>query len=138
MRPWSREALKHAAPLALPPISVRRGRGPLAAQVAAGLRKAIAEGALACGSRLPSSRVLARRLRVSRNTVLAAYELLEWEGLIVGRVGSGTRVSSPAGDLLRLPRAVASGHVLRLRESGFPFDCRVIVDPDGHPLYFHR
>jgi len=94
-------------------------------------------GALPAGSRLPSSRFLARTLGVSRNTVLAAYELLDSEGLIVGRVGSGTRVSEGAAGMLRLLGGVPPSRILRLRETGFPLHPRTLRDPDGHPLYFH-
>lgn len=44
------------------------------------------------GTRLPSSRDLARALGVTRNTVIAALEDLMAEGLLVSRQGSGTFV----------------------------------------------
>src|SRR5207253_5600380 len=49
------------------------------------------------GAKLPSSRWLAARLRVSRNTVLRAYEALLLDGLLVAKVGSGTHVTSRHG-----------------------------------------
>jgi len=67
---------------------------PLGAQVRDRLREAIVFGRLPRGLRLPASRDLARRLGVSRNTVLFAYEELAAEELLAGRVGSGTRVQS--------------------------------------------
>lgn len=66
---------------------------PLSRQVYNGLRDAILRGDLAPGTRLPSSRRLAAYLAVSRTTVLAAYERLVAEQLVVGAVGSGSRVS---------------------------------------------
>jgi GntR family transcriptional regulator/MocR family aminotransferase len=62
-------------------------------QVYAGLREAILDGKLKPDDVLPSSRELARELGISRNTALAAYELLLAEGYIVGRGGAGTYVA---------------------------------------------
>jgi GntR family transcriptional regulator/MocR family aminotransferase len=56
------------------------------------LRKAIAEGRLAAGRRLPGSRVLADDLGISRATVLTAYDRLKAEGWVDGRTGGGTCV----------------------------------------------
>jgi GntR family transcriptional regulator/MocR family aminotransferase len=54
---------------------------PLYRQVYEGLREAILDGRLGPGARLPSTRVLAADLGVSRNTVLLAFEQLRSEGL---------------------------------------------------------
>ncbi|MDE2456674.1 MAG: winged helix-turn-helix transcriptional regulator, partial [Burkholderiales bacterium] len=54
----------------------------------------MAEGRLAAGSRLPSTRELALQLGLSRNTVLAAYELLRAERLIEARTGRGSFVAA--------------------------------------------
>ena len=53
---------------------------------------AIARGDLPSGSRLPPERELARRLRISRTTVVSAYRELESRGLLRGFVGRGTFV----------------------------------------------
>lgn len=55
-------------------------RGSRLASLHAALREAIAGGRLAPGLRLPSSRELAAQVGVSRNTAVAAYELLASEG----------------------------------------------------------
>jgi GntR family transcriptional regulator/MocR family aminotransferase len=57
------------------------------------LRAAIVDGRLQPGLRLLPTRLLARRLGISRNTVLAAYEILLSEGYVVTRIGSGTYVA---------------------------------------------
>lgn len=75
------------------------GRGPLHAQLTRALKAVVAGGAVQ-GTRLPPTRLLARELGVSRNTVLAAYEQLRAEGFVDGRVGSGSYVSAP----VRTPR----------------------------------
>ena len=68
---------------------------PLYQQIMETLRREIADGTLPAGSRLPSSRQLARDLRVSRITVVTAYAELEAEGVIESRAGSGTFVLPP-------------------------------------------
>ncbi len=61
------------------------------------LRTAIADGSLQPGASLPSTRVLARDLGVSRGVVTEAYQRLTDAGLIGGRPGAGTRVLVRAG-----------------------------------------
>lgn len=65
---------------------------PLCAQIIQRLRGDITAGVLPRGTRLPSTRQLARDLRVSRITVTNAYAELEADGLIETRAGSGTFV----------------------------------------------
>jgi GntR family transcriptional regulator/MocR family aminotransferase len=61
-------------------------------------RKAILDGLLRPGQRVPSTRALAIELGVSRLPVLTAYEQLLHEGYLEGRVGSGTYVCAAAPD----------------------------------------
>jgi GntR family transcriptional regulator/MocR family aminotransferase len=74
----------------------RADGGPLTAQVVAQLREALADGRLATGERLPSTRALAGLLGVSRTVVTGAYAQLFAEGWIEGRHGSGTYVAGGA------------------------------------------
>ena len=71
------------------------------------LHAAILDGRLRPGVRLPATRALAQRLSVSRNTMLAAYDLLLSEGYLVARPGAGTYVADtlPASRRGRAPRA---------------------------------
>jgi GntR family transcriptional regulator len=62
-------------------------------QVAAELRRAIAEGEARPGERLPPARDLAAVLGVHTNTVLRALRLLREEGLIELRRGRGATVT---------------------------------------------
>ena len=76
---------------------------PLRAQLERELREALRLGRLSAGERLPSSRALARELRVSRGLVQECYAQLWAEGYLVTRSGSGTRVA--AGAVLELSAA---------------------------------
>jgi GntR family transcriptional regulator/MocR family aminotransferase len=72
----------------------RAGADPLHRQLANGLRDAIRTGRLAPHTRLPSTRVLAADLGVSRRLVVDAYSQLAAEGFLLSRHGSGTRVAT--------------------------------------------
>lgn len=56
------------------------------------IRLAVIEGRLAPGTRLPSSRSIARHYQMARGTVVAAFDHLAAEGYVEGNVGSGTFV----------------------------------------------
>ncbi|MBV9881099.1 MAG: PLP-dependent aminotransferase family protein [Gemmatirosa sp.] len=82
-------------------------------QIYAAFRVAILRGTLRRGDRLPSTRVLARDLGVSRTTVLGAFARLLAEGYVVGKAGGGTRVATtlprqPHGDPAPPPAAPPS------------------------------
>jgi len=59
----------------------------------AALRAEILEGRLRPGARLPATRDLAGQYRLSRGTIVNAFEQLKSEGYVEGSVGSGTYVS---------------------------------------------
>ncbi|WP_020541305.1 PLP-dependent aminotransferase family protein [Nonomuraea coxensis] len=76
------------------PVSLSREAAvPLTAQLAGWLRRAMLDGTLPPGERLPSSRALAAQLKVSRTVVTEAYQQLYAEGWLEGRHGSGTFVA---------------------------------------------
>src|SRR5512145_2034430 len=72
---------------------LRQTNQPLYLQVAEQLRQQIENGELAPNTRLPASRILAKKLGVNRITIVNAYAELEAEGLVTSRVGSGTFVA---------------------------------------------
>ncbi|HUJ61935.1 MAG TPA: PLP-dependent aminotransferase family protein [Kofleriaceae bacterium] len=95
----------------------RRLARPLHRQLYDGYREAILDGRLRPGQRLPSTRSLARDLRISRMPVVLAFEQLVAEGYVESRVGAGSYVSAlhagsappaaapPRPGRRRLPRA---------------------------------
>src|ERR671929_813820 len=73
---------------------INRGeRTTLHEQVAAEIRRAIADGEARPGERLPPAKDLAAVLGVNRNTVLRALRQLRDEGLLDFRRGRGVSVS---------------------------------------------
>jgi len=69
---------------------------PLHEQVAAEIRRAIADGEAGPGDRIPQARDLAAVLAVNPNTVLRALHILRDEGLIEMGRGRAIRVSGDA------------------------------------------
>ena len=93
------------------------------------LRGQILKGQLCAGERLLPSRVLARQLEVSRNTVLVALERLAAEGYIDTRGGSGCYVN--ANLQLQMEPTPASALVPRV---GFvPYRADIIDFRSGLP-----
>jgi len=72
------------------------GAGPIYLQIGHNVRRFVARGELAPGSRLPSARSLAETLEVNPNTVIHAYQDLERSGVIETRRGRGTFVCAQA------------------------------------------
>src|ERR1700730_5250472 len=67
---------------------------PIGVQLAWALRARIHDGSFDPGQRLPGMRELAEATGVNTNTVRAAYQRLDQEGLIDTLQGSGTFVAS--------------------------------------------
>jgi DNA-binding transcriptional MocR family regulator len=67
----------------------RQSSRPVYRQIYDHLRRLIQSGALQAGDRLPSIRALADELQVNKLTVIEAYNLLEADGVIHARPGSG-------------------------------------------------
>jgi len=83
-----------------------RLREGLQQQIYRSIRRAILDGVVGPGTRLPSSRALAGDLGVSRTTTLLAVQQLQAEGYLTARRGSGTSVADELPDDL-VPRGGA-------------------------------
>ena len=115
-----REGQSTFAEASLASISLDRAdREPLHRQLALELKRLILSQAIAPGARLPSSRLYAEELGVSRATVVAAVDELVAEGYAEGRHGSGVFVAPDLPD-----------HVLRAAENAAPLTHTALPRPD--------
>jgi len=118
----------------------------------AALRDAVLGGVLGVGLRMPSTRTLALRWRLSRGTMEAVYDRLCSEGYLSRQQGAGTFVSATIPDSYLMARAIApsfAGPVARRQNGashyggrqqgencvrvGTPFVAR-LPDPELFPL----
>ncbi|MBG1244046.1 PLP-dependent aminotransferase family protein [Nostoc sp. NZL] len=72
----------------------RQSRKPIYLQIRDRISRLIKSGALKSGDRLPSIRSLAESLQVNKLTIIEAYNVLEADGIVSARQGSGYFVSS--------------------------------------------
>lgn len=114
----------------LPLTLDRNGPGPLAAQLADQLRRAILSGVLRPDHTLPATRRMASELGISRGVVVRAFEQLAGEGFLESHGAGGTRVSvrpdvqHPALKERPVAHLQDSGPIIDLtpgRPSGAPF-----------------
>jgi DNA-binding GntR family transcriptional regulator len=118
---------------AVPQIELHRAAGQsLASQIQRQIEVAIRSGTIAHGVKLPSTRMFAKLLHVSRGTVTAAYESLFSEGLVQVQPRSGIHVNG-----VRPPASILSELRQAVRSAQFPFRTQPIRDPDGTILYLN-
>lgn len=85
-------------PVSRPLLSLDVDSGiPVFAQIRDQVTRAVAEGRLTPGSRLPTTRALAAQLGVAVNTVAKAYRELEREAVVEGRGRQGTFIVDQDG-----------------------------------------
>ena len=102
--------MKRVSASFLPLIALDSSRKiPMYRQLYDWFRRAILSGQLRPGQRVPSTRNLAVELRVSRISILGAYEQLRAEGYLEGFVGAGTCVARSIPDEALRPAIVKTG-----------------------------
>ena len=101
------------------------------------LRSAILNAELPAGTRLPSSRILASELGVSRNTVVLAFEQLQAEGFITSGIGKGTFISTQFNQSHLVKRKSKSDKKPRTSKRGQAMlDAYTSEAPSGKPPPF--
>src|SRR5271170_171903 len=90
------------------------------------VRQALRLGLLRAGDQLPTVKDVAGALAINPNTVLKAYRLLEYEGLVAAKPGVGTFVTKTVSDASvvthqRLSLEL-SGWIGRAQEAGLDFE----------------
>jgi GntR family transcriptional regulator len=73
-----------------------RSGTPAYMQLVQQVRRAVVQGVLVRGDRLPTAREVVNALTINPNTVLKAYSELEHEGIALSRPGLGTFVADTA------------------------------------------
>jgi GntR family transcriptional regulator / MocR family aminotransferase len=105
-----KKASKGRVPFVAPLITIdRRETLTLQDQIRQRIVERVAVGSLAPAQKLPSTRTLARQLKVSRNTVAAAYQRLVADGHLEARPRSGIYVSGAHYAALRRETQRAAG-----------------------------
>ena len=68
---------------------------PIYVQIVEQVSETIAKGQIVAGDKLPAVRKLAAELIINPNTAARAYTILEQNGLVTTKTGSGTFVADP-------------------------------------------
>ena len=124
--------MRRSAKVFVPSVTLdKMSEVPLSRQIYGQIARSIRGGNIPGGARLPSSRMMARLLGVSRNTVLAAFDDLAADDLLRGEKGAGMRVRNGA------PPAEVTWFGLKqvIRAAGYPARVVELTDPDGNPIY---
>ncbi len=106
---------------------------PLYQQIYEYIRKEIADGKISCGEKLPSTRLLAKHLLLSRSTVEIAYEQLFAEGYIEARDRRGYYASD-------ISKLYLEGAGQKERKSRIPVrteekeNYKVVFSPEGSEM----
>ena len=117
-----------------------KGPGPMYEQIYRFIKEEIRQGNLTAGSRLPSTRVLAENLKVSRSTTQMAYEQLLSEGYIDSEPCRGYYVAQ-IEELVEVKEAPAGRFVPEQEEKGNGIDVDFSprgIDLDRFPFQIWR
>ena len=98
-------------------------------QIQEKLVSAILSGTLAPGSPLPSTRMLAKQLNVSRNTVTLAYQALEFDGYLASRERSGFFVTEDVEPMAGCAKSQNS----QVKQESTSLKQSMVVQPSSQP-----
>jgi GntR family transcriptional regulator len=114
---------------------------PIYVQIIDQVKLQVASGRLRTGDRIPTVRELASGLSINPNTVAKAYRDLEREGVLEGRPGQGSFISSRSPGLSHQRKAqivsksmetpLVQAYHLMLKEQ----DVRIIFDKKVNEIY---
>ena len=90
---------------------------PLYLQIIRHIKRGVVAGTVHDGDELPSRRMLSALLGVNPNTVQKAYRMLEEEGLVRSRAGSGSCVALDAEATARIRAELTKQEARRFAES---------------------
>ena len=123
----------------LPMLAVDRTLArPLHRQIYEAFRAAILHGRLRPGQRIPSTRVLAVEVGVSRFPVLNAYAQLLAEGYLESRVGAGTVVSESLPEQLTATAPVdTKAHAIKSKPRRIASRCARLTRRESLPWTVH-
>jgi GntR family transcriptional regulator len=95
---------------------------PLCEQIVDQIRHAVARGEIALGTKLPSVREMAQKLKINPSTVVRAYLELEHEGLCEKRRGQGTFITTSEGKVadlkFKLAQEAITNFIQMMRQLG--------------------
>jgi GntR family transcriptional regulator / MocR family aminotransferase len=126
--------MQRVASAILPIIALdRKALEPLHRQIYDAYRTGIVDRRLRPGQRVPSTRMLAAELGISRMPVLNAYAQLLAEGYFESRVGAGTLICSSLPDQLSSREARGAG-LAKVLSGPRPVSLRSSILPHGEPV----
>lgn len=100
-----------ASAAALPQIAISTNDRATPSLVYRSLLRSIKDGLMVPGAKLPNERELAQQLNTSRTAVRSALAMMERQGLVRRRVGSGTFLTDDAHDVFgRMDQTNAAPH----------------------------
>ena len=100
-----------SVPAMQPTVAISTNERATPSLVYRSLLRAIREGLLVPGAKLSNERDLAQQLNTSRTAVRAAFAMMERQGLVRRRVGSGTFLTEDARDIfVRMDQTDAARH----------------------------
>ena len=90
------------------------GNQPIYIEILDYIKRGAVAGTICDGDELPSRRVLSALLGINPNTVQKAYRMLESEGLVQSRAGSGSRIALDAETAARIRSELVDYEARRL------------------------